>query len=103
MNVKKRIHFLLSLTEITPKLVKKILKHISTEEINAICEILHNIINSTIKISQRLKKNITRKKPLVLKLLSKKTSIKTKYKAINNNYLFLIGVVKGVKSQLENL
>ena len=103
MNVKKRIHFLLSLTELSPKQVRQILKSVTTLEIKAFCEIFYNITHSSIKINQRLKNIITSKKSLVLKLISKKTSIKSKYKAIKNNHLFLINVVKAIKSHLEKL
>ena len=102
MNVKKRIQFLLSLLELNPIQVKQVLKFISKSEINAICEILFNILKRNIKISTTFKKAIEKKKNLVVKLLNKKISITRKFKLLKNQHLFIIARLKAVRSQLLN-
>lgn len=101
MLVKKRIHFLISLTEIESKQAKLILKTISKPEINSISEIFLNILQKTLSISKELKSQFNSHKTTILKLVDRRTPLTTRKKLMIKHHALLLKTLKAVRNQLH--
>jgi hypothetical protein len=81
--LKKYGAYLRLLKKASPKVRKALLnKNCSTEFVNCVCECVKNLLKGNVPLTSTQKRQLSRRKRLLRKILLKKTSLKDKRKII---------------------
>ena len=104
--IKSNINYLKLLLNSNNRLQKSLIQNASKEQIYSLCEIILNILNGNIKLSDEEFKKLDKKKKLLRYLVHNKTSIKKKkYLIQKGGFLqFLIpSLITGIASIVSSL
>ena len=81
--------FFNKITRSRPKERRKVLKEATNEELKGLCEVCINVVRGNVQLSKKRFACFKRHKNLLHKLSSKRVSLRTKRKAINQQGGFL--------------
>ena len=104
--IKTNINFLKLLTSCNSRLQKVLIKNATKEQIYSLCEIILNILNGNVKLSEEEFKKLDKKKKVLRYLVQNKTSIKKKkYLIQKGGFLqFIIpSIITGIASIVSSL
>lgn len=98
----KNFHLLKTLSLCKPCIRKKLIQSCSKETIHSICEIVDNLLNNKIPISQEVKQKLSKFKCPLRKLV-KRSSLKDKKKILNQKGSFLQFIIPAVITALGSI
>ncbi len=101
-NLKEHIDILKILQNPNNKYSKIILKNADVKLVNTLCEIIYNVLETNINISDTDKKELVKHKKVLLKLL-KKSGLKNKRKILSQKGGFLQFVLPAVITGLASI
>ena len=103
MLVKTHQAFLQVLATSTRKQALALIKTMSTQQLNAICEILINIRYGNVRVNDAVKKKLQRKKNIIRELTSKSTGAKLRKTLIEKEVVLIVYVVKLILTKLKTI
>lgn len=100
-NVNKSRWFLLLLTTASEAQGKALLHSIEVNQVDAISEIVHNLLQGNIKLSNALKVKLKKSKSTIRRVGSRQVSFNSRRTAIIKNKGLFITLLKALSKQLK--
>lgn len=98
--LKTHTDLLRALSTLKPKYIKALLKSCDEEEINCICECIHNVLKGKVPLGEKARKNLKKYKDILRKLVRKSTIKIRKNVIIQKGGAFLPMILGSILSAL---
>lgn len=101
--LEKSRHFILLMIEGSEVQAKALLQSINKQQVAAISEIIHNLLQGNLSLSSSLKAYLQKRKTLLRTVGSKKCSVEERLAVIIRNKLLFIKIVRSLGKQLKQV
>ena len=95
--------FLKLILNTTVEQARCLLSTATLKQIEALCEIAFNLINSITSLPAKIRRIVTKHKKLLQKLCKKRLVVKTKIRLIKSNLRAMLTILKSVKDSILKL
>ena len=87
----------------TAEQARCLLSSATVKQVEALCEIAFNLVNSIASLPAKIRRIVTKHKKLLQRLSKKKVIIKTKSRLIKSNFRAMISILRTVKDSILKL